>query len=325
MKVKSIAKMKKNKIPICPKKTKPIKKIIKINNNIPLKKHQKHPSTPLIIYPKKYERKINYKEEFKNDFNINKSNLFHALIPKRKLNSEKKRNRHKVILIKKTKQEKNNKILYSTNSKLETKCDTNSGVNSVFHDGNIKKENSRNIFEFTFSNIYSLKYNNTNKNENINSLVKNHLCNRSNKNYSYQKKNGKTSNKILELKNNNSIKNLKFNNTSNKPNNINEEKNINIKDKKEKNLSKINKTSKISKKFISLIPFDKRNLINKKTNFENDNKNNIDISLTSKNKDKPNQIHRLLLNISPKKCIKINKNNPKINIKHPSLKNLFGI
>ena len=307
MKVKSKAKMKKNKIPFCPKKTKPIKKIIKINSNMPLKKHQKHPSTPLIIYPKKSEKKIADIKEFKNDINFNKSNPFHALIPKRRPNSEKKQNRHKVILIKKTKQEKNNKILYLTNSKLETKCDTNSGVNAAF------KENSRNILEFTFSNIYSLKNNNIRKNENINM---------SNKNYSYQKKNDKTNSKIFELKKSNNIKNLKF------TNNLNELKNINNTNKKEKNISRINKTSKISKKFISLIPFDKRNLINKKRNFENNNINNInniDISHTSKNKDNPNQIHRLLLNISPKKCIKINKSNPKINIKHPSLKNLFGI
>ena len=232
MKVKSKAKMKKNKIPFCPKKTKPIKKIIKINSNMPLKKHQKHPSTPLIIYPKKSEKKIADIKEFKNDINFNKSNPFHALIPKRRPNSEKKQNRHKVILIKKTKQEKNNKILYLTNSKLETKCDTNSGVNAAF------KENSRNILEFTFSNIYSLKNNNIRKNENINM---------SNKNYSYQKKNDKTNSKIFELKKNNNIKNLKF------TNNLNEVKNINNTNKKEKNISRINKTSKISKKFISLI------------------------------------------------------------------------
>ena len=97
MKVKSKAKMKKNKIPFCPKKTKPIKKIIKINSNMPLKKHQKHPSTPLIIYPKKSEKKIADIKEFKNDINFNKSNPFHALIPKRRPNSEKKQNKKRII------------------------------------------------------------------------------------------------------------------------------------------------------------------------------------------------------------------------------------
>ena len=164
MKVKSKPKLKKNKIPLCPRKTKPIKKIIKINLNLPLIKHQKHPSTPLIIYSKKIEKKINDKKEFKNV--VNKTNPFHALIPKRKPNSAKKSSKQKVFLIKKT--NKNNKNINLTNSKLDTKCDTNSGLNSVFSDRNIKQDNKRNNLEFTFSDINFLKNNSTNKiNKNI--------------------------------------------------------------------------------------------------------------------------------------------------------------
>lgn len=299
--MKSKAKLKKNKIPICPRKAKPIKKIIKINLNIPLIKHKKHPSTPLIIYSKKYEKKINDKKEFKND--VNKTNPFHAFIPKRKPNSAKKPRSQKIFIIKKT--NKNNKNLNLTNSKLETKCDTTSGLSSVFSDTNIKQDNKKNILEFTFSNIYFLKNNYSTNNNNINLLIKNKSCS-----------------KILNLKNNNSIDKVKFDYISNKKDNLKEEK-----EKKDKNVSKINKSSKIFKKFINLIPYDKRDLIDKKKNINNieNNKNNIEISHTTKNKDNPNKIHRLLLNISPKKGIKANKVNPKLNIRHPSLKNLFRI
>ena len=316
--MKSKAKLKKNKIPICPRKAKPIKKIIKINLNIPLIKHKKHPSTPLIIYSKKYEKKINDKKEFKNG--VNKTNPFHAFIPKRKPNSAKKPRSQKIFIIKKT--NKNNKNLNLTNSKLETKCDTTSGLSSVFSDTNIKQNNKKNILEFTFSNIYFLKNNYSTKNNNINLLIKNPLFNINNKNHSDQKKNNKSCSKILNLKNNNSIDKVKFDYISNKKDNLKEEK-----EKKDKNVSKINKTSKISKKFINLIPYDKRDLIDKKKNINNieNNKNNIEISHTTKNKDNPNKIHRLLLNISPKKGIKANKVNPKLNIRHPSLKNLFRI
>ena len=319
MKVKSKPKLKKNKIPLCPRKTKPIKKIIKINLNLPLIKHQKHPSTPLIIYSKKIEKKINDKKEFKNV--VNKTNPFHALIPKRKPNSAKKSSKQKVFLIKKT--NKNNKNINLTNSKLDTKCDTNSGLNSVFSDRNIKQDNKRNNLEFTFSDINFLKNNSTNKiNKNIKLLVKNPLFNINYKSHSHQKMKNKSYSRIVSLKNNNNINNLKTDCISNKKDNLKESK-----VKKDKNISKINKTSKISKKFINLIPYDKRNLIDKKTNINNieNDGNNIDIAHTTKNKDNSSNIHRLLMNISPKKSIKTNKSNPKLNIKHPSLKNLFRI
>ena len=88
MKTKSGNKIKKNKIPICPKKVKPIINIIKINPQNKLIKHHKHPSTPLIICSKKFETKISDKIKNKNGFN--KSNVFQAIILKRKSNSEKK-------------------------------------------------------------------------------------------------------------------------------------------------------------------------------------------------------------------------------------------
>ena len=318
MKVKSKPKLKKNKIPLCPRKTKPIKKIIKINLNIPLIKHQNLPSTPLIIYSKKTEKKINDKKEFKNV--VNKTNPFHALIPKRKPNSAQKSNKQKIFLIKNT--NKINKNLNLTNSKLETKCDTTSGLSPIFSDRNIKQENKKNILEFTFSNINCLRNNSSKKNNHINILVKNPLLNISNKYHSHQRMKNKSYSRIVGLKNKNSIINLKFDSESNKKENLKESK-----VKKEKNISKINKTSKISKKFINLIPYDKRNLIDKKTNINNieNDGNNIDIAHTTKNKDNSSNIHRLLLNISPKKSIKTNKSNPKLNIKHPSLKNLFRI
>ena len=321
MKAKSKPKSKKNKIPLCPRKTKPIRKIIKINLNLPLIKHQKHPSFPLIIYPKKIEKKINDKKDFKNV--VNKTNPFHAFIPKRKPNSAQKPTKQKVFLIKKT--NKINKNLNLTNSKLDTKCDTTSGINSVFSDRNIKQDNKRNNLEFTFSDINFLKNNSTkNNNKNIKLLIKNPLFNINNNNHSHKKRKNKSYSRIVSLNNNNNnIKNLKTDWISNKKDNLKESK-----EKKDKKSSKINKTSKISKKFINLIPYDKRNLVDKKTNInniENNNRNNIDIAHTTKNKDNSSHIHRLLLNISPKKGIKTNKSNPKLNIRHPSLKNLFRI
>ena len=54
------------------------------------------------------------------------------------------------------------------------------------------------------------------------------------------------------------------------------------------------------------------------------NKRNYnDISNTPKNKNNQNQIHKLLLNISQKEFIRINKSNPKLFVKHPSLKKFF--
>jgi hypothetical protein len=91
------------------------------------------------------------------------------------------------------------------------------------------------------------------------------------------------------------------------------------KNKDKDKISIKNKTSKISNKFKSLIPYDKNHInINNK-------KNNIDISHALKDKYNPNKIHKLLISISPKKILKKNKSNPKLFKKHPSLKNFFEI
>ena len=355
MKTKSKPKIKKNKIPFCPKKINPIKKIIKINPEIPLIKHYKHPSTPNTLFTKKFELKINNKKEIKND--INKRNPFHAIIPKRNSTSEKKIRNQRVILIKKYNSQKivitsnniksnNHKNKNLNNSKSETKCDTNSRINSVFSDRNINPKNNKDIFEFTFSNTNFVK--NKIKKDEINLNIRNFHINKTNTNYSYHKKNN--GNKIINIKKNIGIKNITVINNKNNLNdkNIrnNKERFINRRNfsKGEKNKSKntskdnqnkkiknnskrnINKTSKIPKKFISLIPHENPKLKKKfsiNTNNEMNKRNYNDISSTPKNKNNQNQIHKLLLNISQKEFIRINKSNPKLFIKHPSLKKFF--
>lgn len=371
MKTKSKAKIRLNKIPFAPKKIKPIKKIIKLNPSIHQIKHFKHPSTPLIIFSKKFETKVNNKKEIKND--INKTNPFPAIIPKSKPNSEHKKRKQKIVLIKKTnysnKKQINNKrdILQSNknlnlnSSKSDTKCDTTLEKNSFLKEKNIKQRNTlilnniknseiRNALEFTFSNDDFIK-NNGNIN-NIGLFSDKSACNKVKKNFSFQKK--INCSRILHLKKNVNIKinikNLDFINPKNDLNmNKHQNNKTNIynvrkfskeeKDKirnksKEKdntnikNISKINKTSKIAKKFINLIPYDKNHKINKKTNINNNDinfsKNIFDISHTVKNKDNHKRVLRLLINNSPKKILKKNKSNPKLFIKHPSLRNLFG-
>ena len=100
----------------------------------------------------------------------------------------------------------------------------------------------------------------------------------------------------------------------------------NKKTKKNNSRKNINNTSKIPKKFISLIPHERQKIKKKfsiNTNNEISNKNYNDISNTPKDKDNQNQIHKLLLNISQKTFIRMNKSNPKLFIKHPSLKKFF--
>ena len=84
---KPINKNIKNKIPFCPRKIKPTKKIIKINPENQLNKNNKHAFTPKILLSKKFEVKRNNKKETKKDI---KRNPFHAITPKRKSFSEKK-------------------------------------------------------------------------------------------------------------------------------------------------------------------------------------------------------------------------------------------
>ena len=354
MKAKSKPKIKKNKIPFCPRKINPVKKIIKINPEIPLIKHYKHPSTPMTLLTKKFEIKFNNKNETKKD--SMKINPFHAIIPKRN-NSEKKIRNKKVIIIKKPNNSNkigvnSTKIKYVNNSgktknlnnsKSDTKCDTTSGLSSVFSDRNIKQRNNKNISEFTFSNSDFI--NNKTKKNDINLLIRNTYINKTNAHYSYHK--NKNKNRITHLKKNHSFKNIKCINTQNdlkeKIINNNKAKTINkrsfskevknknkykSKDKdncKKKTNSKINKTSKVNNKFLSLIPFDKNHQLKKKLyiNKDSNNKKNNDNSKYEKNKENIKQIHKLLLNISPKKFIRTNKSNPKLCIKHPSLKNFF--
>ncbi len=354
MRTKSKPKIKKNKIPFCPKKIKPINKIIKINPEIPLIKHYKHPSTPMTLFTKKFETKINNKKEIKNE--NNKKNPFHAIIPKRNSNSEKKIRKQRVILIKKYNSQKiditsnniknnyhKNKNL--NNSKSETKCDTNSRISSVFSDRNTNQKNTiNNMFEFTFSNSNFVK-NKIKKDKddiNLNLNARNPRINKTNTNYSYHKKNN---NRIINIKKNIGIKNIKLINNKINLNNKNlknnkrtlskgekDKKKNESKDKENKKIKKnnsrknINNTSKIPKKFISLIPHEKQRIKKKfsiNTNNEMSNKNSNDISNTPKDKDNQNQIHKLLLNISQKTFIRMNKSNPKLFIKHPSLKKFF--
>ena len=369
MKTKSKAKIRLNKIPFCPKKIKPIKKIIKLNPEIVHIKHYKHPSTPLIFFSKKFETKISNKNEIKNE--ITKTNPFPAIIPKRKPNSEQKKRQQKIILIKKTnysnknqinnkreKQQQLNKNLNLNSSKSDTKCDTTLEKNSFFNEKNIKQRNvmllnninnNDNIktLEFTFSNANFIMNNETMNDVGL--LSEKSVCKKNKKNFSFQKK--INCSRILNLKKNININiknsgfiNQKIDLSMKKHQNnktsiynvrklVKEEKDkIKIKSKEKddmniKNISKINKTSKTAKKFINLIPYDKNHKINKKSTINitiKCNKNNFDISHTTKNKDNHKKILRLLINKFPKKILKKNKSNPKLFIKHPSLRNLFG-
>ena len=317
----------------------------------------------MTILSRKFEIKITNKNEIKND--INKRNPFHAIIPKRNSNSEKKFIKQKVILIKKPNNLHKNTI-YSNNingdgcrnknlnySKSETKCDTTSGISSVFSDRNIKQKYSKNIFEFTFSDINFV--NNKIKNNDFKLQKRNSHKNKTNTNYSYNKKNNKKT--IINIKKNIGIRNIKLINQKNYLN----EKNIYLKNnktlyinkgsfskeekdktknkskgeenKKKKdnsrvNINKTNKTSKIPNKFLSLIPHDKNYQKKKKsfikTNNNINNTKNIYSNNIPKGKDN-NKIHKLLLNISPKQFKRINKSNPKLFVKHPTLKKFFDI
>ena len=156
----------------------------------------------------------------------------------------------------------------------------------------------------------------------------------------------------------NIIKNIKYVKSKLKENNLDNSKaNYNIKNysyekgvkiKEENRISKFivsnkwpkicsvenmkHKTPKIAKKYLNLIPVDKKYNLNKKhkliikKNFEsNDNNKNLNlkVSTSAKNKDKKN-LHKLFINQnSNKNIIKTNKSSPKLFLKHPSLKNLF--
>jgi mannose/fructose/N-acetylgalactosamine-specific phosphotransferase system component IIB len=209
MKTKTKSKIKKNKIPICPKKEKPVKKIIKIipkNHNI---KHFKHPSTPSTIFKIKYDNNINHNnfnnEIMKND--INNKNLFQFFIPKRNIVSEKKPNRKK---------QKINLIINKPNNIDKTEKEFNNIFNlcnlNIREEENMK--NNKNMLEFTFGDIKDIKRIEERKFD-----VKNYNKNRTN--YSFHKRNNKNnyeSNKISNIKKCNSIKNIniKFNSKKNK-------------------------------------------------------------------------------------------------------------
>ena len=99
------------------------------------------------------------------------------------------------------------------------------------------------------------------------------------------------------------------------------------------NVEEIHKTPKISKKFLNLIPVDKKYNLNKKykiiikNQFENlNNKRNIDLRLpiSTKNKENKSNSYKLLISQNSNSSLtKSNKSSPKLFLKHPSLKNLF--
>ena len=339
MKTQSKPKLIKNKIPFCPRKIKPVKKIIRINPEIKLMKNNKNACTPKILLSKKFE--------IKKDIII--KNPFRALILKRNSHSEKKNKNQNIILIKKS----NNNYKNLNNSKSETKCDTNIGLSSVFNDAN-KNQRNKNVLEFTFSKNYSFKINN--KKNNINLKIKTNEINKTNINFSYHKNNnnlkiwnikkiiGMNNIKLINKRNNSNDKNMKINGKKilikrnfsrvekEKIKNKNKIKDYN--NKKKKNNSKINNTCKIFKKFFHLIPYDKKKQIKKKpiyiktnTDINNDfrNKNKINISNTTKSEDNNNKIYKLLFNIPLKKLKRENKSNPKLLVKHPSLKRFFDV
>ena len=193
-----------------------------------------------------------------------------------------------------------------------------------------------------FESIDTISYNNNDKRTFLKNIIKN---------IKYAKSKIKENNKILKGKNieNNKIKfknniksysyekgaKLKEKNRISKyivfpkwPKINNDENNNTIKTNKNAK----NKTPKIEKKCINLIPVDKKYNLNKKhkliikKKFENtdDIKNmNLKISNSTKNKDKKS-IHKLFVSQnSNKNIIKTNKSSPKLFLKHPSLKNLF--
>ena len=198
MKAQSKSKLIKNKIPFCPRKIKPVKKIIRINPEIKLMKNNKNAFTPKILLSKKFE--------IKKDIKI--KNPFNALILKRNSHSEKKNKYQNIILIKKS----NNDSKNLNNSKSDTKCDSSIGLSSGFNDLNKKQMNNKNIFEFTFSKNYS---NESNKKKNEISLhIKNNNINKIDINYSYHKNNNNP--KIWNIKKIIGMNNIKLINSLNK-------------------------------------------------------------------------------------------------------------
>ena len=138
--------------------------------------------------------------------------------------------------------------------------------------------------------------------------------------------------KSFSIEKDNQIKEKKYiykNNTIHNYPKIN--KMINIKT----NINKIHKTPKNPKKFLNLIPIDKKYNLNKKhkliikNNSEYiDNKKNINrkIPISTKNKNTNKNARRLIINQNSNSNQNIkrkNKSSPKLFLKHPTLKNLF--
>ena len=100
-------------------------------------------------------------------------------------------------------------------------------------------------------------------------------------------------------------------------------------------LDEKHKTPKNPKKFLNLIPVDKKYNLNKKNKLiiknhldNNDNNKNINLkmSISIKNKVKKNNLHKVFINQnsnSNKHVRNNNKSNPKLFLKHPSFKDLF--
>ena len=258
---------------------------------------------------------------------------------------------------------------YMNNTKANTNSNTTIGMSEIFSDRGYKQENnnlcldsknSNNPLEFTFGETNFLK--NNIYLETKTSLIKNNsfqmstISNNNNNFESIDRISYNSNDKKIFKKN--IIKNIKYVKSKLKENNLDNSKaNYNIKNysyekgvkiKEENRIYKFttsnkwpkicsvennkHKTPKIAKKYLNLIPVDKKYNLNKKhkliikKNFESNDNNknlNLEVSTSTKNKDKKN-LHKLFLNQnSNKTLIKTNKSSPKLFLKHPSLKNLF--
>ena len=306
-----------------------------------------------VLFNFKNIKEYNYKKEDKYNDSKCKKNLVSENITKdREKDSSSLNNSH-----------------YLNNTKTNTNSNTTIGISQIFSDRKNKEQNNllfqdlktyKNPLEFTFGDVNYFKNHkayetkiNSNKNNYFNitttsqitldnkwqSLDSNKYINDNNfvmeniiKNFIKPKI--KLNNRFRkeinmgELNNNyNNIKNYSF------------EKDNKIRDMKKiykiikPNINKIHKTPKNTKKFLNLIPFDKKYNLNKKhkliikNNFEyiDNNKNiNIKIHISTKNKNNNKNVRRLIINQNSNQNItKKNKSSPKLFLKHPSLKNLF--
>lgn len=181
--MKNKTKNKKNKIPLCPQKTKPIKKKIIINKLTPKIRHWKQPSTPCLSFTKNINLSLqnnnetinsntnentithNVKDKENND-RINK-NPFQAFIPRSKSFTDSKLKNQNIVLVKKVNKPNNIPFNFTNLKEYNYKKDIKNNVRSNDEFKKIIKEKDKD----TLSSINSHYMNNANTNANSNTTI----------------------------------------------------------------------------------------------------------------------------------------------------------